>query len=104
MPTPLRARHSSFRNSGRFYVSNFAYSDIEFSEVFGGRYLGFVGCGYFFRILFPTVFFVFLILPNFRRTVRAAGSTISFLPSSLTCNMAPLPNGKVESVVSFVGK
>ena len=64
----------------------------------------FVGFGYFFRTFFATVFFVFLILPNFRRTVKAAGSTISFLPSNLTCNMVPLPNGKFESVVSFVGK
>ncbi len=84
-----------------FYVSKFAYLEIEFSEVFEGGWFGF---GYFFRILFPTAVFVFLILPNFRRTVRAAGSTISFLPSSLTCNMVPLPNGKFESVVSFVGR
>ena len=87
---------------GIFYVSN-CLLRCQVGD-FRRKLFGFVGFGYFFRIFFPTVFFIFLILPNFRRTVRAAGSTISFLPSSLTCNMVPLPKGKFESVVSLVGR
>ena len=47
---------------------------------------------------------IFRILPNRRKMWIAAGSTINLLPSSFTCNIAPFPNGKFESVVSFVGR